>query len=277
MIRLTTIYTYPVKSGHRVDHDHAEVYPWGLAGDRRWMIVDQDQVGVTQRQLVGLVALRPRIRPGGLVLHAAGRPSLDVPEPVDGDRLAVRVFANRTPTPAYAAGPAADAWLSDLCGRPVRLVWSADRPADPQRQPGDRVNFVDSRPVLLTSTASLDALNALIEADGTEGPLPMTRFRPNLVISGATQWAEDDWLGHRLRIGAITFQAVKSCSRCMITTVDQETGRVGREPLDALVRHRRVGQKIPFGIYLAPVVDGTPAADAPIGTVTVGDPVELLD
>jgi uncharacterized protein YcbX len=275
-MRLLSVHTYPVKGGHRVDHDTARVHPWGLAGDRRWMVVDADGRGITQRDSPRLVALRARVRPAGLLLRAAGRvdgvpelPEVDVPEPVGTPPVPVRVFDHYLPVPALPAGEAADDWLGRLLGRPARLVWLA-RPArhvpagDPAHDPGDQVSFADAYPLLLTTTASLAALNGW----RTEGEaLPMTRFRPNLVIEGAPAWAEDAWTGHRIRIGPVGFRVARACGRCLVTTIDQETGTRGREPLLTLAAHRRIDRKLLFGVYLVP--------DGDAGAVSVGDPVQL--
>jgi uncharacterized protein YcbX len=289
---LASIHTYPIKSCRGQDHACAPVRPWGLAGDRRWMIVDDDGVGVTQRETTALVRLRPAVRPGGLVLRATGRPDLDVPEP-DGDRpVDVRVFNNRLRVPALPAGGAADQWLGELLDRKVRLVWLA-RPTRHQHvdggrpDPGDQVSFADAYPLLLANAASLDALNGwLADSGSTEGPLPMTRFRPNLVIGGAEPWAEDDWADRRLRIGSAIFRVADGCDRCVVTTTDQETGRRGKEPLRVLAARRKFGRDLLFGLNLVPagpVDGGTPersgtgddAADD-FGTIGVGDSVELL-
>ncbi|MEV1144724.1 MOSC N-terminal beta barrel domain-containing protein [Micromonospora sp. NPDC049799] len=266
---LKAIHTYPVKGCHRLDHDGAHVEPWGLAGDRRWMVVDADGVGVTQREVAGLVRLRAVVGDGGLTLRADGRPDLDVPEPTAPEPVEVRTFSNRKlRVPALPAGPAADAWLGELLGRPVRLVHLA-RPtrhipaADRKHDTGDQVSFADAYPLLLATTASLTALNDWL-AEAGEPPVPMTRFRPNLVVDGASAWAEDDWTGRTLRVGGVRFRAAGPCDRCVVTTTDQETGVRGKEPLRTLARHRSVQQKVLFGLNLVP--EGT-------GQVSVGDEV----
>ncbi|MFI7609142.1 MOSC domain-containing protein [Micromonospora sp. NPDC049366] len=272
-MRLSAIHTYPVKGCHRVDHDTVPVRQWGLAGDRRWMVVDADGVGVTQRETTRLVALRAATRDGGLLLRADGRPDLDVPEPADGEPVPVRTFRSRTwPVPALPAGPAADDWLSALLDRPVRLVWLA-RPArqlpaeDGGHDTGDQVTFADGFPLLLANAASLTALNDWL-AEAGEDPVPMTRFRPNLVVADAPAWAEDDWEGRPLRVGGVRFRAAGLCDRCVVTTTDQETGVRGREPLRTLGRYRNVGQKLLFGLHLVPL---------DVGSVAVGDPVTVTD
>jgi uncharacterized protein len=267
-MRLRSIHTYPVKSCHRLDHDRATVEPWGLAGDRRWVVVEPDGTAVTQREEPVMSQIQPLPRPGGLLVRSSGLPELDVAEPATGE-LAAWVW--RAPVPARPAGADADAWFSKVIGRAVRLLWLDDptrRPTNPEHsRPGDRVSFADGFPLLVTNTASLDFLNdRLAESGSDEWPLPMTRFRPNVVVSAAVPWAEDGWLGRRLTIGAVTFRAVKMCDRCVLTTVDPETGVKGKEPLRILARHRLIDQKLMFGMNLIP--DGA-------GEIAVGDPVSV--
>ncbi|MEU2662044.1 MOSC N-terminal beta barrel domain-containing protein [Micromonospora sp. NPDC007220] len=263
-MRLSAIHTYPVKGCRRLDHDVAGVEPWGLAGDRRWMIVDADGVGVTQRETTRLVGLHATPHDGGLLLRAEGHDDLAVPEPVGGEPVAVRTFRNRKlPVPALPAGPAADAWIGALLGRAVRLVWLARPtrhipPGDREHDTGEQVSFADAYPLLLATAASLDALNGWL-AEAGEEPVPMARFRPNLVVEGAPAWAEDDWVGRRLRIGAARFRAAGPCDRCVVTTTDQETGVRGKEPLRTLARHRKVRQKLLFGLHLVPAAPGSVA------------------
>jgi uncharacterized protein len=261
-MRISSLHTYPVKGGHRLDHDVARVEPWGLAGDRRWMVVDPDGVGVTQRQAPALTALRAVPRPGGLLLNG-----FDVAEPTDGPKETLRVFRGKPPLTARLA-PAATAFISDFLGRPARLAWLADptvRPIGTHARPSDRVSFADGYPLLLTGAASLEAVNDWLLEAGDE-PVPMTRFRPNVVITGARPWAEDDWLGGRLRLGELTFRAAKACSRCVVTTIDQETGETGRQPLRALGRHRRYDDGLLFGINLIPDL-----APGETGVIRVGE------
>ncbi|MFI7541577.1 MOSC domain-containing protein [Actinoplanes sp. NPDC049599] len=247
-MRISALHTYPVKGGHRLDHDAACVQPWGLAGDRRWMIVDPDGVGITQRQAPVLTALHAVPRPGGLLLNG-----FDVAEPADGPKETLRVFSSKPPLTGRLA-TAATAFVSDFLGRPARLAWLADttvRPIETHALPGDRVSFADGYPLLLVNAASHAAVNDWLLEAGDE-PVPLTRFRPNVVITGAAPWAEDGWLGGRLRLGEVTFRAAKACSRCVVTTIDQETGEAGRQPLRALGRHRRYADGLLFGINLIP-------------------------
>lgn len=271
-MRLAAVQMYPVKGCHRLDHGTARVEPWGLAGDRRWMIVDEHGIGVTQRRHPVLATLRPVLRPGGLVLRGPGRPDLDVPEPTDVPPVPVRTFRHRKfDVDALPAEPAAGVWLTAALDHPVRLVRLAHPTrhiavGDRRYDPGDQVSFADAYPLLLAVTASLDALNGWL-AEAGSAPVPMTRFRPNVVVEGAPAWAEDGWAGRTLHIGEVTFRAGGGCDRCAVTTVDQETGvRGGKEPLRTLARHRRFDRTVPFGLHLVPVG---------AGAINVGDPVVL--
>ncbi|HTF07964.1 MAG TPA: MOSC N-terminal beta barrel domain-containing protein [Asanoa sp.] len=267
-MRLGTIYTYPVKGCHRVTHDGARVEPWGLAGDRRWMIVDTDGVGVTQRETAALVFLDAAVQPGALKLSAPGRREITIQEP-PAYELGVKIFKSRRATvPARSAGAAADEWLSDFLERPVRLVFLHDPTAHTAGASSkvDKVSFADAYPLLLANAASLDALNDWLIESGDE-PVPITRFRPNVVVEGARPWAEDGWVGGRLRIGDAVFRAISLCDRCVVTTIDQETAEKGKQPLRALGQHRNIDQGLMFGLNLVPERP-TP--------ITVGDEVEFL-
>ncbi|WP_424215123.1 MOSC domain-containing protein [Streptomyces sp. BI20] len=270
-IRVGALYVHPVKSLAGVGPDAVEVEPWGFAGDRRWLPVDPSGTAVTQRQLPRLALLRARpARGGAVVLSGPGVPELTVSPPAPGPTETVTLFSKKVE--AVPAGAVADAWFTAALGTPVRLMWMDDpavrRPVDPEyARPGETVSFADGYPVLLTSDASLAALNVLIAEGGRaeEGPVPMSRFRPNLVVTGAEAWAEDGW--GLLRIGGVEFRGARECGRCVVTTVDQLTAERGREPLRTLGVHRRRGRSLVFGRLLVPLGRGT---------VRRGDAVRVL-
>lgn len=269
-MRLSAIATYPVKSCRGDSVDSAVVEPWGLAGDRRWMLVDPDGAAVTAREVNALLLAHPVITDSGLRVTAPHIEPLEVATPVVGT-VPVQVWSSKlTATPA---GPEADAWWSEVTGTAVRLVWLDDptrRPISPGfAEPDDRVSFADDYPLLLTTESSLVALNdAVLErTQGQTGPMSMMRFRPNVVVSGAPAWAEDDW--RRIRIGAASFRAVKGCARCVMTTVDPETAERAKEPTATLARTRRWDGSVWFGVNLIP--------DSPGTTIRIGDEVEVLD
>jgi hypothetical protein len=273
MPEVSALHVYPVKSLRATSTPTAVVEPWGLAGDRRWMLVDgATRKAVTQREQprMTLVGAWPRDG-GGLRLSAPDRAPIDVDVPPPGPLETVRIFAGTLEV--RPAGEAADAWLSEFLGVPVRLVHldrpELRRPIDPRyARPGETVSLADGFPLLVTTTASLDALNALIAAGdhAHEGPLPMDRFRPNVVVDGTAPWAEDGW--RRVRIGEVVFRVPKDCARCVITTTDQHTGARGREPLRSLGRHRNFDARLVFGQNLVPE---TP------GTLRVGDPLTPVE
>lgn len=266
-MRVTAIFTHPVKGCHRVEHDAALVEPWGLADDRRWMMVDAEGVGITQREAPELTQLSVRPREGGLELSAPGLPALEIDEPRDGPKEFVRVFRHKDPVPARVAETA---WSSAFLGREARLVWQADptgRTITSHAEPGDRVSLADGYPVLLANEASLSALNDWLVEGGDE-TVAMARFRPNIVVDGAEPWAEDGWLGKRLRIGDTTFRAARASARCVVTTIDQETGIKGRQPLRVLGVRRRFPGGLHFAINLIPY--------GPMGLIRLGEPVSVV-
>ncbi|MFF4160988.1 MOSC domain-containing protein [Streptomyces sp. NPDC001678] len=273
---LSSVHFYPVKSMAGCAPGEAAVEPWGLAGDRRWLVVDPDHRMITQRQEPRLALAAAEPLPGGgvrLTAPGAGPLEVAVPAPADGPGGTVVAEIFRDKVEAVPAGGAAEAWLTAFLGTGARLLHMDDparrRPIDPDySRPGETVSFADGYPLLVTTTASLRELNSLIARGdrAAEGPLPMNRFRPNLVVDGTAPWAEDEW--RRVRIGEVTFRAVKPCARCIVTTTDQGTAERGKEPLRSLARHHRIGGKAVFGKNLIP---------EHTGTLRVGDPVEILD
>ncbi|MFG2602260.1 MOSC domain-containing protein [Streptomyces sp. NPDC048514] len=267
-----SIHVHPVKAFRGLSPRAAVVEPWGLAGDRRWALIDDGGKVVTQREQPRLALAAAEPLPGGGVrLSAPGRASLTVAVPDPVTTVPADVFGTKVETIPAAA--AAHEWCSGYLQAEVRLVHMDDpanrRPVDPRYAlPGETVSLADGYPLLATTVASLAALNSLIAAGdhAHEGPLPMNRFRPNVVVAGADAWAEDHW--SRISVGDVVFRAAKPSGRCVVTTTDQGTAVRGREPLRTLARHRRINGKLVFGQNLVPLSTGT---------IRVGDPVRLLD
>ncbi|GAB0113005.1 MOSC domain-containing protein [Acidisoma sp. C75] len=264
---LREISIYPVKSLGGLRREAARVEPWGLTDDRRWMVVSPAGRFLSQRELPRMARIRAEPSATGLTLAAPGRDGMTLrfPDAQSAPCRVVTVWSDAIP--ALDAGEAAAAWISTALGQPCRLVYLDDigaRPVDSAFGTAeDRVALADGFPLLLTLDASLAALNAILPA-----PVPMTRFRPNLVIEGGTAWEEDRW--RRIRVGAVTFRVAKPCARCAITTVDQESGaRPDKsEPLRTLGRVRRTKEGVIFGQNLIP--------DGP-GEIAAGDEVEILE
>jgi uncharacterized protein len=267
---LASVHIYPLKACRAVDLGEAAVEPWGLAGDRRWLLVDLDGRFISQREHPSMARAVVRYGPGaGITVTSDGFPPLRVTAPGAGDPEMLKVSVWRSMVLAAAAGPEADAWFSRYLGEPVRLVYLDDptrRGVDPEfGSDGDVVTFADGYPLLATSATSLGQLGEWLTAAG-ERPVPMNRFRPNVVVSGFEPWAEDRW--RRIRIGSVSFRVAKPCGRCVVTTTDQVSGERGTQPLKILGAKRRFGQALVFGQNLIPDSGGV---------IRVGDPVEVTE
>lgn len=265
--RIHSVIIYPVKSCAPVAMRSARVRPRGLAFDRRFMLVDEAGRTITGREFPSLLRVKPGIAEGGLCLRAPDMPDLVVGESGSGEPRPVFVFDDACP--ARACGEEADRWFRRYLGTECRLVHMDAEchrpvPAEIGGRPGDEVSFADECPLLLTSEASLADLNARLPR-----PASMDRFRPNLVVRGATApYDEDHW--RRVRIGGIEFDCAQACKRCVFTTIDPRSGaRDGnQEPLRTLSTYRRQGAGGPaFGIHLIPRGGGE---------LRPGDAVELL-
>lgn len=263
-MELASLSLYPLKSCAPLPVAVADVALRGLAHDRRWLLVDAAGRFLTGREWPRLTAVRARPEGGGLALQAPGMPDLHVPAPAADGTVPVVVWKDTVD--ARPCGEAADAWFTRFLGLPARLVHmdaGVRRPlAGKHGHPGGEVSFADTAPLLVITRAALDGLNARLAA-----PVPMERFRPNLVVEGAPAHAEDGW--SRVRIGDIEFDATTPCGRCVFTTVDLATGQrdARGEPLRTLATYRRGEKGVTFGRYLVP--RGT-------GSLRVGDPVEVI-
>lgn len=271
-MRIASLHVYPVKGMRAADQSVAAVESHGLQYDRRWLVTDADGKFLTQRDYPQLATVQAIPSSAGLRLSAPGRDSIDVSAPSGKWRRAVTVWG--TDVDAAAAGEEADGWLADFLQTDAQLVYmdrDASRLKDSEWTDAPvPVSFADAFPVLVTTTSSLQAVNRDIEAHGGNA-VPMTRFRPNIVIDCADAWAEDRWM--RLAIGGVTLELVKPCDRCIVTTTDQSTGeRNGKEPLASLARLRQ--SKDP---RIKGVLFGVNAVPTSLGVVQVGDPVRVLE
>ncbi len=262
-VRVDGLFVYPVKSCAGVGMDAARVMTTGFEWDRRWMVVGADGRFLSQREHPRLALVRVRLTDDRLLLSAPHLADFHVPLENTPD-VPVRVTVWRDECDAIDEGGAAAQFFTDHLGVDARLVRLADDDARPlgtsAAQPGDRVSFADAYPFLLLSQASLQRLNNRLNL-----PVPMDRFRPNIVIDGCEPHAEDSW--GAVRIGEVDFAVAKPCSRCVVTTTDQQTGERGREPLQTLATYRLQEGQVLFGQNL--VHRGT-------GTVRTGDRVVIL-
>ncbi len=244
IMKLTQINIYPVKSLAGITLQSSPLDAMGLRYDRRWMLVTPAGKFITQRTHPQMVLIQPQLADGVLTLTRQGMQDHAVPDSADSiATMQVQVWSDRVN--ALHVSEETDAWLTQAIDAPCRLVYIADdeiRQCDAEyADAGDRTGFADGFPLLLISQASLDDLNGRLQQT-----LPMKRFRPNLVVSGCAPYAEDEW--RQLRIGDITLRVVKPCSRCVITTVDPETGLKGPgEPLRTLATYRMRDNQVYFG------------------------------
>lgn len=268
-VELRAIALHPVKST-AIRHVHrADVRPWGLAGDRRWMVVDEAGVLVTARELHELFTITadtPETSPpsaGPLRLSADGFGSIEVDEPAT-DLVPVRLHSHDLL--ARPAHESASAWVRKVLGRDdLRLVWCDDpsrRSLNPAHSlTGDHTAFADGYPVTLASLDSLARLNewmvedALLRGEEPPAALPIERFRANVVVAGADPFAEDAW--QRVRIGAVWFRKAKRVDRCVMTTISLQDLTTGKEPIRTLARHRLFDQKTWFAVHLIPETTGS--------------------
>ena len=261
-MRVAGLFVYPIKACAGSAVERARVGTYGLDHDRHWMVVDAaDRAELTQRTVPALARVRPALVDAGLVLTGEGADPLEVATPAVADATAT-VWGWQTPV--GDAGAAAADWLSSFIGRDCRLVAVAEgyrRPVNPRRDRRDRqVGFADGYPLLLCTEESLAELNRLASE-----PVPMDRFRPNLVVAGTpAPWVEDSW--GALDVAGVAFDVVKGCARCAVPQVDQRTGARHPEPARVLAAHRRADDgKTYFGQNLVHVDVG--------GWLAVGDEV----
>jgi MOSC domain-containing protein len=230
MATVVGLYIYPVKSARGIPKPRVRVAAGGLEWDRHWMVVDANGTFITQRTHPQLARLVPEIGDDSLTLTAPDLPALHLPLLPCGEGIPVRVWDHSCI--ALDQGSAAAEWASQAVGQSVRLVRvspAMDRAANPKYAGSTfaPVAFPDGFPILVCNEASLADLNERLPE-----PVPMERFRPNLVVSGLPAFAEDRI--DSLQIGGITLRLVKPCTRCTIPSVDQRTGEQSTDPFPAL-------------------------------------------
>ena len=262
MIQVSKLAIYPVKSCAPILANHRHIDQFGLAFDRRWMVVDSNGNFITQRQYPRMCLVNAQLDNEQLTLSVDGMPALTVSTLLDKS-VNVTVWGDRCL--AQDCGDEAANWLSKFLQTDCRLVYF---PADGFRQvdkdyanKGEGTAFADGFPLLLISQASMDDLNnRMVE------PMDIMRFRPNLVVAGCDAYAEDNW--ERIRVGDLTMRIVKPCSRCVIPSINPLTAEKSAEPTKTLAEYRRRDNKIFFGQNV--IVEGN-------GVIELGMPVEVLD
>jgi uncharacterized protein YcbX len=266
-MHVSALHLYPVKSCRGLSVPSAELDDYGFVGDRRFMVVTEAEgMFLTQRAHPRMALIETSLTSTALFLSSPGRGSVTVPLNASAGQRRVTVWKSTTAADDCGDEPAE--WLGHFLGLPLRLVrmggtyqrLNLKRAA----QAGDVVTFADSCPFMAVSEASLSDLNSRLAR-----PLPMNRFRPNLVIAGCPPYGEDAWT--KVRIGDAVFRSAGPCARCPITTTDQETAERGKEPLKTLAAYRRDANNptdVNFGTNLI--------HETKRGTVRVGDAVGII-
>lgn len=260
------IFIYPIKSLGGIRLSEAQVEEKGFQYDRRWMLVDHVGLFVSQRTFPQLALLAVQLREDGLEVVSKNNPSFSIQIPFEsatGPELMVTVWDDQVL--AKIVHPDLNAWFSDFLGFKVDLVVmpeSSHRKVDPRYAvQSESVSFADGMPYLIIGQESLKNLNARLEE-----PVPMDRFRPNIVFAGGQPFLEDSL--RKIKIGEVNFQIVKPCASCVMTTVDQQSGIQGKEPLKTLAGYRTINNKVMFGQNVVALQSGR---------IKIGDEISALD
>ena len=280
-MHISEINIYPIKSLKGISLDSAVVEERGLQYDRRWMLTTPEGMFFTQREFPRMATLSVWIEEDGSGLGVAADRFGDVfvpSQPDTGDKQQVTIWQSVCEGEVY--GGALNEWFSDVIGTNCQLVYMPDqtrRSVNKRFDHGDDVvSFADGYPLMVLSEATLADLNSRLD-----DPLPMNRFRPNLVVSGSSAFAEDAW--DKVRIGEAVFRSTKPCERCVMTTVDQSIGEfTGKEPLKTLASYRMAKDVMPdryesLGVGANAVLFGQNLIAESVGaTVSVGDAVQVM-
>ena len=261
---LSQIYIYPVKSLAGIAVSEWQVDKNGLQYDRKWMLIDEQNQFLSQRRLTKMALIKTQIQHDKLILSAPNQQDISLElNPTGGETIEVSIWHDQCV--ARTVGTEVDEWLSRFLQTDCRLVYFPD---EEQRivdqgfaQPTDQTAFSDGFPFLIVSENSLNALNQSLTH-----PVTMQRFRPNLVVSDCSGYAEDSW--RRLEINTIEFRLPKPCSRCAVPGIDPETAISSKEPLTTLSRLRKWENKIYFGQN---------AIHNSTGTLAIGNLVQILE
>lgn len=245
MLTVSELYIYPIKSLGGIALNSATLTDRGFEHDRRWMLVDDNNQFITQREVTAMALLKPQLTEQGLLIknsQVAGEELLVPFEPTMPGTTMVDVWSNRCR--AQQVSEEANAWFSKQLGISCKLMYMPDttnRFVDGRYAHNKEItSFSDGFPLLMIGQASLDDLNSRLT-----DPLPMNRFRPNVVFTGGTPFLEDTM--KQFEINGITFFCVKPCARCVMTTIDQQSGTKAKEPLTTLSTYRKKNNKILFG------------------------------
>lgn len=240
-MKIEALYIYPIKSLRGIKVPKATVLEKGFKFDRRWMLVDEQGVFITQRKHPELSKIDVELQSNSIIVSCIDAEKTSVPlELQSGDLMKVTVWGSTVD--AIKASDEINNWFSNATGMKCSLVYmpeNASRLINSKNE--TTVSFADGYPYLVLGQPSMDDLNNRMEK-----ALPTHRFRPNIVFSGETPYDEDQW--DKFTIGEVKFIGIKPCVRCIFTTIDQETGESGKEPLKTLSTYRNNGKGVILGL-----------------------------
>lgn len=259
-MKIESLYIYPIKSCGGIRLEGVRLTPRGFQHDREFVVIDQKGMFVSQRSVPRMCLIKTCLRDNTLVVNAPGMPEaiivLDVEE---GVRREVTVWGDR----CYGLDQGDDLadWFGTFLGQTGRLVRYTAR--HPRRRKSSylrrsvSIRFTDAYPLLIISQESLSDLNRRLSE-----PLPMNRFRPNIVVSGGEPYAEDRW--YEIAVNGIRLQGATQCVRCAVTTVDQATSERTKEPLQTLSQYRKPGKGVLFGRNFIALDSGFVQSGSPV-------------
>lgn len=238
---ISELQLYPIKSLGKIALTTAQLSETGIAYDRYWMLVDKDGTFITQRGIPKLALFGLRFSENGIVVKHQNSEleiSYDLKEK---EKLQTAVFGNEVH--GLKESSRVNQWFSEQLNKEVALIRaSKEQPRFVKNHPDTKVNFSDSSQYLFLGTESMQHLNEKLTS-----PLTINRFRANVIFEGGLPHAEDEW--RRIQIGNSTFEYVKLCGRCKVTTIDPNTAEMGKEPLRTLATYRAMGKNVCFGSY----------------------------
>nr|KJB53954.1 hypothetical protein B456_009G012600 [Gossypium raimondii] len=288
--KISSIFIYPVKSCRGISVPHAPLTPTGFRWDRQWLVVNQRGRAYTQRVEPKLALVEVNLpaeafsegweptKTSYLEIKAPGMDLLKISlckPPKVSDGVSVWEWSGS----ALDEGDEASKWFTNYLGKPSRMVRfnaaSETRPVNPVYAQGYSIMFSDMFPFMLVSQGSLDELNKLLKE-----PVPMNRFRPNILVDGCEPFSEDLWT--EIKISQFSFQGVRLCSRCKVPTINQDTAIAGPEPNETLMKYRsgkvlRPDKKQQGEIYFGQnMVCKESLTEGKAKLVKVGDPIFVL-
>ena len=253
------IYIYPIKSLAGISLKSANAEEMGFENDRRWMLIDAENIHVTQREHPIMSQFYPEISDDKIKITFEGQTHEFFIDEHSKNKIESQVWDDRSEV--FEVNKNSSKWFSDKLGfecKLVKILKNGDRKHESSRSKETyNVSLADAYPYLLIGTESLDFLNEKLDEKIT-----IKRFRPNIVVSTKSPHEEDDF--STFKIGDVQFKNIKPCGRCIMVNNDPQKGIVKKEPLKTLSKYRNVDNSVLFGTNIVSLNSGF---------ITVGDEI----